>query len=201
MKPKKNKRSSARVGPNKPPQLSSNVMFNHTYRFTSTSGTATGITATSLLCAAGSIGTVTNTTVSAIGATVKVNRVSIWTPPASQGSFATCSVEWFGGANTNNKEVSDTSNSVATPASIHSRPPAKSLASFWNAIGTNALFVLTAPVGSIIDVNLSVIFNDDDSLGTAMTTVATAVVGTIYYLSLDPNATHRYVPVSLTTTT
>jgi hypothetical protein len=74
------------------------------------------------------------------------------------------------------------------------------LASFWNTSGTNPLVVLTAPSGTIIDVSLELILTDDEA-GDATTAVTTASLTTVYYLSLDPNATHRFVPVSLTTTT
>jgi len=185
-----------------PPQLRSNIVLAHRYRFTSTSGTATAITVGSLFGAVGNMCTVANTQVQSLFQSLKVRSVSIWTPPAAQGSFATCSVEWLGGANSNTVEVSDTSNSVATPAHIMSAPPRLSLASFWNnsASAANVLMTIAAPSGSIIDVVLDLILSDDESAN-LVTAVAAGALGVIYYLSLDPNATHRYVPVSLTTTT
>jgi hypothetical protein len=189
-------------GMNTPPSLSSNVTLNHTFRFVSASSTVQAITAKSLCLAAGCTGTVTNTTVTSPFASVKLNHISIWSPPSSQGSAVTCSVEWASQSNANNREVSDTSVSVATPAHIRSRPPLNSLASFWQApgIADNQLCNLVAPSGSIIDVNLSLIMQDDDN-GSAITrSVATAVIGTIYYLALDNATGHVYTPVSLTTT-
>jgi hypothetical protein len=99
-------------------------------------------------------------------------------------------------------EVSDTSVSVMKPAHIVAIPPQSSLASFWQSpgIANNQLFNIVAPTGSIIDVHLSLILQDDDN-GSAITgTVATAVIGTTYYLAMDNVATHIYTPVSLTTT-
>jgi len=186
----------------RPPQLRSNIVLTHNYRFTSTSGTLTAITVGSLFAAAGNMCTVANTQVQSLFQSLRVKRVSIWTPPAAQGGFATCSVEWLGGANSNTVEVSDTSNSVATPARIMSQPPTRSLASFWNTSPSfaNTLFSMVAPTGSIIDVALDLILSDDESAN-LVTAVAAGALGVIYYLSLDPNATHRFVPVSLTTTT
>jgi hypothetical protein len=132
---------------------------------------------------------------------VKINSITMWTPPPSQGSSATCSVDWVGFQNSPDREVSDTSVSVAVPAMVASKPPRNSLASFWQLAGGTTLCTLTAPVGSVIDVDLSLIFNDNDGAVINNIAVATGVLGTSYYLSLDPNGTHRYVPVSLNSTT
>jgi hypothetical protein len=183
-----------------PQQISSNIVLRHTYRFVSTSGLGTALTPTSLLCAAGTMGVVVNTQVNSFFASVRIRRIVIYTPPASQGSNATCSVDWVGFNNSPNIEQSDTTVSVAQPAIVSTSPPASSLASFWQVAGTATLCTLTAPTGSIIDVSLDLILTDDDAGTLANSTVATAALGIVYYLSLDPNATHRYTPVSLTTT-
>lgn len=161
------------------------------------------ITPNTLIGAAGTIGTVTNTTVSAINQSVRVRRITIYAPPASQGANSTCSVEWFGaaGSNTNNLEVSDTSNSTAIPARVMTSPPRLSLASFWVAgSSTVQLASLVAPTGSIIDVILDLILCDDENGTCFQIPTATAALNTMYYLSLDGNTTHRYTPISLTTT-
>jgi len=184
-----------------PPQFLSNVSFGHTYRFTSTNATATALTGTSILCAAGSMGTVVNTTVTSFFLSFKIKKIEIWTPPASQGAAATCSVDWTGSENFSaTREVSDTTVSVDRPAYVSTRPPAQSAAAFWQGPGTATLCTLIAPTGSIVDIQLALILSDGD-VAAATTAVATCSVGGTYYLSLDPNATHRYVPVSLATTT
>jgi len=186
-----------------PPQIESNILVSHKYRFVSTSGTVTQLTPTSLLCAAGSVGTVVNTTVTSFFGSVKINRVEIWSPPASQGAAVTCSVEWAGSVAPfiADREVSDTTVSVARPAHLSTRPPRLSLASFWQTAAATTICAVTAPVGSIIDVHLSLtLYDDNGNVPQATSVVATAVLGTVYYLSLDPNANHRYTPVSLTTT-
>jgi len=58
-----------------------------------------------------------------------------------------------------------------------------------------------APVGTIIDITLALTLSDGDQALNATTTVAAAALGTPYFMSLDPNATHFYVPVSMETTT
>jgi len=184
-----------------PPQFLSNVSFGHSYRFTSTNSTATALTGTSILCAAGTMGTVVNNTVTSFFLSFKIKKVEIWTPPASQGAAATCSVDWTGSENFSaTREVSDTTVSVDRPAYVASRPPAQSAAAFWQGPGTATICTITAPTGSIIDLHLSLILSDGD-VAAATTAVTTASVGGVYYMSLDPNATHHYTPVSLATTT
>jgi len=181
-----------------PPQLATNVTFRHRFRFISTSATATAITPTSLLGACGAMATVLNTSVATLSSSIKVDHVSLWTPPASQGASATCSINFLGLGNTPSREFSDTTVSVAEPAFVSCKPPPQSLASFWQVPSNTTMFTLVAPVGTIIDINVNVILAD----GTDNTSiiVATAALGSVYYLSLDPVATHRYTPVSLTTT-
>ena len=185
------------------PSIQSNVLTNHTFRFTSSSGTATVITPVSILGACGVFTNVANTTVTCYNGSFKLHSVKVWTPPATQGSSATCSIDWAGNsglATTTNSEISDTTVSTAIPAFIKAVPPKGCLASFWqNSSVTTGLFILTAPSGSIIDLNVTTVVNDAD-FGPTNITVATAVIGTNYFLSLDPNTTHRFTPVSLTTT-
>jgi hypothetical protein len=198
------RRGKRRGGMNKPPQIKSNIIVRHVYRFVSQDNaiaTPTALTPTSLLCAAGTFGITTNTTVRSMFQSVRVNKISAWAPSPFQGTAATVSVEWVGSISSqlSNLEISDTSNSVSTPAIIHAVPPHNSLASFWQQPSNDTLCTMNAPSGTIIDIDLSLILQDDDT-SFADTTVATAVVGDTYYLSLDPNATHLYTPVSLRTT-
>jgi len=190
----------SRAGGNRPPSISSNVTLSHRYRFTSTSGTATALTPQSIALAAGSMCTVSNTTVQCLFSSVRLKRLTLWAPPSAQGSFVTCSVEWIGFNQANTVEVSDTSNSVATPAYISTSPPPATLAKFWqlSSVTTN-LCTVVAPTGTIIDAEVDLIIGDDEA-GTSIG-VSAGTLGNLYYLSLDPNATHHYVPVSLTTTT
>jgi hypothetical protein len=197
-----NKRSGIRSI--RPSQLKSNIMLSHTYRFVSTSGTSTSVTPNTLCFAAGAICVVSNSTVASCYDSVKINRVEIYTPPASQGSSATCSLNWesSGSGFAPNMEVSDTSVSVADPAYINCIPPPRSVSGFWNLFAdTSVLFTVVAPTGSIIDVHLSLILADNGVENSTNGSITTGTLGVMYYLSLDSNSTHRFTPVSLTTTT
>jgi hypothetical protein len=167
-----------------PPQLNANIELKHQYRFVSSSGASTTITDSLLLTAAG-VSAATAILGYPIARAVKVNRIEMFSPPASQGAAVTCSVLFpASAANPMPREVSDTSVSVAVPAHVVAVPPPLSLPSFWQS-GTGAnLFTLVAPPGSIIDVWLSLVLNDNSVPPTSAVLVG-ANVGSLYYCSLD----------------
>ena len=141
-----------------------------------------------------------NNSVSLIANSVKVHKVSIWSPPAAQGGTATCSVTWSTANDyTAMVEVSDTTMSTAIPAHVSTKPPPGSAASFWLGAGTNTIFTVIAPTGSIIDVHCTHVLYDTQAAGTTVT-VAAGTLGALYYMPLD-GATDVYLPVSLGTTT
>ena len=193
------KRSSKGSGQRQPPQLPTNVRVRHTFRFRSTSSTATVITDTNLVDMCGAICTIANTALAQIALNGKLHSVSVWTPPASQGGNATCSVEWNSGNYAPQTEVSDTTISTAIPAHIRAVPPAGSAAAFWYGQSGTALFTLTAPTGSVIDVDVTFLLNDSGAAASNYA-VAAGTLGTMYYPPLD-GTTDRFLPVSLVTTT
>lgn len=182
-----------------PGQIRTNIIKRHKFRFLASGAFNGTITSSQMLGAAGSICTVANTTLSMKNYSMKVQSVEIWTPPASQGAGATCSVEWIGSNNSPNEEVSDTSVSTAKPAHLVSRPPANAIAGFWFVAATNtSIMKFVVPSGSIIDLVLDLIEFDDESPVTRA--VATATLGATYYLALDHSTSDVLVPVSLQTT-
>jgi len=214
MKRSQNKQQNKRKGGNQiakvsfgPSQLKTNIEYNHHFRYTSSSGTATAITGDVLIPACGVVAT-SAVVGHSINQSVKVNKIEVWAPPASQGAFATCSILYPGTNQSQAREITDTSVSVTEPAHIVSTPPAKSLCSFWTngaQVGgaNDPLFTLTAPSGSIIDVWVSLILNDGVSANDAnvTATLVGATVGGLYYTSLDStiSAGSIYKPVGLTT--
>jgi hypothetical protein len=121
---------------------------------------------------------------------VKVDKIEIWTPPASQGAAATCSVLFPGSsapAQGMTREYTDTTVSTARPAHVVCRPPPKSLGGFWqDGVNGDTLFTLVAPSGSIIDIWMSMVLADGARPASASTAVLVgATIGNIYYCSLD----------------
>lgn len=182
-----------------PPQMSSNIQKKHKFRFVATSAFSGVITSSQAFGASGTIGTVTNTTVTNKNESLRVVSIEMWTPPASQGAAATCSVEWIGSNQSPTREISDTSISVTKPAHVFSRPPVDALCAFWQTANNSFnLFNIVCPAGTIIDLNLALIECDGEQATTFA--VATAVLGTAYYLALDHGTSDKLVPVSLNTT-
>jgi hypothetical protein len=183
-----------------PAQMRANVELRHQFRFTSTSAAATAISDVRLLTAAGVMATF-SVVGHNINASVKVNKIEIWAPPASQGSAVTCSVLFPVGNTSPAREFSDTSVSTSIPAHCQCSPPPLSLAAFWQAGTGSQMFTLVAPPGSIIDVWLSLIILDGDEGNAVTATLVGATVGSVYYTSLDSgtSAGSIYKPVSLAT--
>jgi hypothetical protein len=189
---------SSKQSSHRPPQIKSNIIFGHRYRFTSTGAASIPITV-ALLRGVGGVVATSATTGTPIAFSVKVRSVEIWTPPASQGASATCSLEWSSGStldSTSTVEISDTTMSTAEPAHLRTSPPKTSLASFWQHIGADQLFVITAPAGSVVDVSVQFIQNDNEASPTVVT-LAGATTGNMYYMPLDGHG-GVMAPVSLT---
>jgi hypothetical protein len=182
------------TGPN---QFRANPEVTRRYRFTSTSATLTAISPALLLNASGVLAA-TAILGYQIFQSVKVRMIEIWTPPASQGAAATCSVLFPVATNTQAREVSDTTVSVSQPAHVRCGPPANSLAGFWNGTTGTTMFSLVAPPGSVIDVTISLVMGDN-SVSTSVVLVG-ATIGRVYYCALDSGtaAGSIYPPVSLT---
>lgn len=181
--------------------LRSNVEVKHTYRFTSTSGSKTSISASDVVGIAGAVCATANTSLSYIAASARIHYVEIWSPPASQGVAATCSLEWTTqDAVQRSYEMSDTTLSVSVPAHVRTAPPRGSLA--WDLLSsadTSVVMRMVAPAGSVIDVHVTHVLYDTQQASTTVA-VAAGTLGALYYLPLD-GVSDVYLPVSLGTTT
>jgi hypothetical protein len=195
----------------KPPQIVSNVRVTRVYRFRAAIATTQDISQNELINALGVMQTVVTTTATSIFNTVKVHRVSVWTPPDLSGSSAidrSCTITWNsaeGAVIPSGIEVSDSTMSTAYPAHVSSKPPAGSIASFWLTAysGTAALnlFTVACGVGSIIDVHCTGIMGDTNSASNlSYTTTAGPGLGVVWYPPLD-GPTDQYLPVGLQTFT
>jgi hypothetical protein len=184
----------------RPPPIRANIEVTHVYRFKAVASfLSTSITDANLLLAAG-VAQATTTLAYPVFQTMKVKRVEIWSPVASQGTGTTCSVEWPAFNQSQEREVSDTTVSPTYPAHVSCVPPKMSLAGFWNdASAGNNLFAISGPAGSVIDVTVSLTMNDGDPVGTTVTT-GINTVGEINYTGLDgfPKATTNFLPQGLT---
>jgi hypothetical protein len=89
--------------------------------------------------------------------------------------------------------------SVSRPACVSAKPTVGSLAWIPISAADGNVMDIEAPVGSIIDLHVSHVFQDTGTAGTSFA-VAAGTLGALYYLPLD-GASDVFLPVGLTTTT
>jgi len=183
----KPKKKGTRAG-GRPAGISRNLNNAHRtcLRFdVNTTGTQVSITVNNVFGALGGVVTVANTTATCICSTFKINSIKM--SPAAGGEV-TCF--WINNPEGESKDdvVDDTlPTGITMLETLVTRPPKKSLASFWHstiATGTNQLLLLSATQGSVIDLNIS--FQIISGQAAPVTfNPGTASVGAVGYSPLD----------------
>jgi hypothetical protein len=183
----KNPPFSKQVEEKFPPQYSSQPVVSRTIRYKATGASVSvPITVGSLLnLIFGVPAAALATDFIPMWNAVKVNKIKIWgLNSAAATAFSDVALLWAG-ANTPDIEVTD-SGTNNSPAHISSKPPKGSLASFWwnhTSVLTQALFNVTMPIGSILDINVSYVLFDGPTSNLTGAGVFTA--RQIAYSSLD----------------
>lgn len=184
--------------PQSPPEFVPTIMFGHKFRFTNGTNpfSAVPVTRAMLLNLYQMASTTTQQNRLITG--IKLNRVTMWgNPPAGGGAGATVSIEWVGNQSPSTIH-SDTTMGIR-PAIVRSRPPVDSSNRWWSISGSNEseqLFKLSGPAGTIIDVDCSVRFVDDEAQVSGENgTGAGALAGTVYWNYLDGFASKKLAPV------
>jgi hypothetical protein len=172
-----------------PPQWSSTIKTNFTQRFVCTTGinqlSITNIDLLDLKCVA----TAANAAYRLLSG-LKVKKVSMWAANSAAVSSNTIALEWFTGNpafGNDSKYIADTAVGTTNVAHIACKPPQGSFSASWlpNTATSYGVFNLTAPQGTVVDVEMTVSFSDDEA-GVAVTgTVAAATVGYLYTRHLD----------------
>lgn len=189
------------------PSFSSNVTVTRKFRFAAQSSAVVKISNNDILAALGSMCTTGGISGYCLAQSYQLKQIEIWSPIASQGTSATCSIEWTANssaANFNSSlQTSDTSINPLSPAHVRVRPPKGSVASFWQEPSASAinLMSITAPAASIIDLTVKYVLLDDNANRVLTTyTSGVATLGFAYYGYLDNYETNPPVlkPVSLT---
>lgn len=201
---RKGRKSGRRTGQKAlslPPGLESSVIIGHTFRFRCLSDiSSTPVTVGALIGICGVIGTST-TKVDSIASSVKLRGVTIW--PAAEADTATANNPEIAydsayGTTADKTYVKSIPGGVTSTAPIHSRPGKDTLGALWqnSAASATRMFVLyDINKGSIIDV--AVTYTLRNAVPGLQYTVATATVGSMYYLYL----TSTLQPVALPNTT
>jgi len=185
-----------------PPQINATFSVRTRMMFTNAGNTAlTSVTPNSLAGSLGGVVSVVNSTFIPWASTVRLKRVRIW-PPANTSAVPSCELFWASGLT---PFVKDEVKIRALPESVTDTgvctfvPPKKALASDWVATtNTSNIFTMAAAAGAVVEVET--MFTLSNALQSTPITIASGVLGTIYYLSLDSVATHRYTPLGVPTT-
>jgi hypothetical protein len=197
-----NQQVSAQI---KPPQIKTNVIFRHKFRYICTASSSFTVNPVKLAAACGSICTVVNSVCTLLYDSLRIRSIECWSPAPSQGTASTATVLWnqlsAGISNMSSIEVSDTSMSTAYPAHVKCRPPKESFASNWTSAASTTpnLMTLSLATGTVVDLDVELILGDTGASGPTAT-VVTGVLGTVYYLPLDGTSSHNCIPVQLSTT-
>jgi len=174
-----------------PPKLNTTVEFKHVYRYACRTGnTLSPVTGADLLLCCGAVA-LTATTAAGFTSSVKVHSIKIWTAPNATATDS-AAVQWQSPIIAVEKDVyMDQSVPVGvtiTGASVFT-PPADTFCAKWLTNTSLAVFSITAPQGSLVDVCLSGTFSN--ALGSSVATAATGLtVGAVYYGALDGATTN-----------
>lgn len=194
-----------------PPSFTSSLITKKTFRFQfSAAGNAvvTNGSPTSYGPAMALSMATTTTQLTSLYTAFRIRRIKIWAPPASNLVPVTTTLIWGSANNTSftsagsaQKTVSDTSIGSTVGAFINSRPPKNSPASFWQRPTTSnqiPLFELSAPINTIVDVQLS-LQNDmnADATPNQVTITGPASSGEIYGAQIETGA--LLIPVGVKT--
>jgi len=191
------KGQNGQVRVDSPPEFVPTFAIGHKFRFaTSALILSKPVTRAMLLNLYTMASTTTNQ--SRLITAIKINRVSMWGQPTALGSAtAQVSVEWVGN-NSPSTIHSDTSLGVRA-AYVRSRPPANASCSWWSMSGSSeseVLMNLSGPIGTVVDVDCSVRFVDDEGVVAGEAgTAAGAIAGTVYWNYLDGFASKTLAPV------
>lgn len=183
-----------RTGP--PMRSNANIQVKHKYRFENTgSSRSLDLTIDNFL---NSLGLMAATVTSGfpLAMSFKIGRISVWSPPSSQGSTSHASVEfWSIYAPLPVRQASDANMSTAFPAYAYMSPPQGTKAYQWLTSGSDHVATIHVDAGGVVDVDVQ--FNISDAAGLGLITLTGATVGVVYYAPLD-GVGGTLVPLALT---
>jgi len=178
-----------------PPEIDLTVSFRHKFRFQA--GAASVVTAVNYneICNLLQVGTGAHT-LQGIISTFKLRSVTIW-PALSTSTTDGAALEWSAAGEFFKDQLKNRTypEGQTVTGALRFTPPPKSLASFWSASSSNVLFYITAPSGSILDLDLDCTLCGAYAPPSAVTAVGSVTVGNFYYGYLDGVSTHIWAPV------
>lgn len=172
------------------PQFEGSISLRKTFRFQATSGVVSEALLGSdfLYCLV--IGLNGSTTVRTLLSAMRIHRVDIYDLSGST-DVAVSTIRWSWLSSQGPAIDTVVSGTPIYPGSLSSSPPAKSLASDWIGLGTSLsteFAQVTIPIGSILDLTVSVVFNSYSTSGVSITSPVTLAPGEIRLMRLDTSS-------------
>jgi hypothetical protein len=187
-------KSSGLGGIPNPPQWSSTIKTNFRQRFIATAAVNSGRQITNVeLLDLKCVATAANAAYRLFYG-LKINQIEMWAANSSATASNTIELEWYTNNpayGTDSKIITDTAVGTTNVAHIRAKPPKDSFSGAWLPYLSTAyaVFDLTVPQGTIIDIDFTVSFIDDESaIAVTAGAVAGATVGTLYTRYLDSAA-------------
>jgi hypothetical protein len=189
---RRNTRRNMNFSSTLPPVIRGNVEGSHTFRFKQTSDASSIINlyADDLAFMMGVANT--TSTVRTLWESLKVQRISIWTPSRQYSGTLQdpreTSLTWLG-EYTPRAEVFGTVNQQTGVCNINATPPRDSSSGKWQKVGQGAaselICKLAVPDQSIVDITVSFVFDDDVVGGITKSGYSGLVLGNLYYSAAD----------------
>jgi hypothetical protein len=170
----------------RPPQFNATISLTRTARFQASGVAHTGLSVTRGMLLNHLFVNAANALVNyRVVSGIRIRKVRMWAIGNAVAAPVTLSIEWLSTLGPS-KFVSASSMSVE-PAFIRSAPPLLSTASFWSLTGfneTEVLFVLDYVIGTVIDLQYEVYFQNGETPVT-VTTANNGTAGNLYMSPLD----------------
>jgi hypothetical protein len=189
--------------PSLPPPFNSTIKVSHVYRFRcATSVIGAGVSIADIFGAIGGMVTTANSLLTSFASSFRLKKFVAWPPQVAGADLVY--INWSSAAAAGfveDKQIVDTlPDGITVTRAMVARPPANSLLRDWIASAATPANVcyITCPAGAIIDMHVE--FTVSNCLGTLQNTIATGLLGQVFYLALDGPSTNKLQPFGIPTT-
>ncbi len=178
-----------------PPEIDLTIRGSHVFRFQAGAAAVVNSVSYADLCNLYNVGTGANK-LQGTFSTIRLRSVTVW-PALSTSTTDAVALEWSAAGEFFKDELKNRTfpEGQTITGALKFVPPPKSVAGFWHYSTNDILFYITAPSGSVCDVDLEFTFAGAYAPPSSVTTVGSVTVGNIYYGYLDGVSTHIWAPV------
>ncbi len=166
-----------------PPTIRAELKGTHTFRFTGSAAQEAYLLLSDLMKLV--MGANSSTSARPIFTSVKLKRISIWTPVQAIGASPTFCALRYEGMNTDDTTHFDTSATADDMAHVSMPPPRNSVAGFWHhsdsSDASTQLAWLSVGADSVVDIEISYVVDDAATANYTFTGGSGMTNGLLYY--------------------